>query len=189
MAARQQSRKIGKKDIGLPQIDGLEPTKHYAEKIKGSLDTITETTTSGRGRAVARIRLSLVERLYRRGKLDKAQVSAAEAYHRDWVLAGFTGAETCQQWKEYIQRFGAGQNVQDVRQMAKERYFHAAKMFPRGQRDRLFKTAEYGICLELVDAEAMIGGLYGYSGRNEVAGVVATAMATTCDVLVKAYGL
>ena len=174
---RKTSRRIGKKDAGLPNIAGLEPTPE--RMAKGEMATVIEITTSGHGRPVARRFPSAVERLHKAGRISKEELAAAEAYQRDWILGGYTGAESCQQWRDLVQG-GGGLNASDVRMAAKQRHIAAQKHLTNEQA----KIAEWVICLEMHNAMDLVQGLTGYKvGSRDAKAVALDRVCGVCTTL------
>ena len=175
---RKTSRRIGKKDAGLPNIAGLEPTPE--RMAKGEMATVIEVTTSGHGRPVARRFPSAVERLHKAGRITKEELAAAEAYQRDWILGGYTGAETCSQWRDLVQNFGGGESASDIRMAAKQRHLAAQEHLT----DEQEKIAHWVICLELPHGMDWVQGLTGYKvGSRDAKAVALDRVCQTCATL------
>lgn len=165
----------------------IRPTRERMAKAIGH-EEVVEVTPGGMTRKNGAVRLTgAVADIYKKGRIDDVQLSAAERYYLDWYIGFGSTERVTMRWAEYIGGHSPGGSLDaaERRVFHQKRYAEANKLLEQmGWR----KPVHW---LVITDRTAeQVGRLhYRYRGKHSGSAAAVTGLRDALQFLAVFYGL
>jgi hypothetical protein len=168
--------------------DIIKPTRERMRKAIG-YDEVVETTPGGLTRKNGAVRLTnAVWDIYKKGRINDEQLSAAERYYLDWYIGFGSTEQVTMRWQEYI---GGGHSPSGNLDAGERRVFHQKRY---AEANKLLEKMDWRKpvhWLVITDRTAEeVGKLhYRYRGKHSGSAAAVTGLRDALQSLAIFYGL